>query len=336
LLPGLLQSPEPGVDHTGLPGICRLLSRAELLNPDARRFEQVALDWFNVNQADDASCAAILGAPLDGVEMTLADAAMQLRFRADPVYQQIDMHSVLLGDPTLLELSNDEAQALVESLNEHLAGDALQLTVGAAQRWYLHTARELQLRSTDLTTAIGHNIAVTNASGTDAGQWQRLLTECQMILFDHPVNRAREQRGQLPVNSLWLWGEGNPQAAAVDNIERQVVGDDFYTRSLARFTSSTWLEQTAADFSKPLASLFVDRRLQTAQNTGDKAMRRLVLEELDHALFAPLWKMLGAASVAEVRLWTGRQWWRTDYRARRRFWLRLRPFDTFLEPADAQ
>jgi len=33
------------------------------------------------------------------------------------------------------------------------------------------------------------------------------LNELQMQLHDHPLNQAREARGELPVNSLWLWAE---------------------------------------------------------------------------------------------------------------------------------
>ena len=35
------------------------------------------------------------------------------------------------------------------------------------------------------------------------------LNELQMLLHEHPVNQAREARGELPVNSLWLWGGGS-------------------------------------------------------------------------------------------------------------------------------
>ena len=40
--------------------------------------------------------------------------------------------------------------------------------------------------------------------GNDLKRWQKLLTELQMLLYAHPVNAARTQRGARSINSLWL------------------------------------------------------------------------------------------------------------------------------------
>jgi hypothetical protein len=37
-------------------------------------------------------------------------------------------------------------------------------------------------------------------------EWRRLLNEIQMVWHDHPVNLARAERGEMPINSLWLFG----------------------------------------------------------------------------------------------------------------------------------
>ena len=36
--------------------------------------------------------------------------------------------------------------------------------------------------------------------------WRRLANELQMLWFDHPVNQERHEQGQVPVNSVWLFG----------------------------------------------------------------------------------------------------------------------------------
>jgi hypothetical protein len=37
-------------------------------------------------------------------------------------------------------------------------------------------------------------------------EWRRLLNEIQMVWHEHPVNLARAERGEVPINSLWLFG----------------------------------------------------------------------------------------------------------------------------------
>jgi 2,3-bisphosphoglycerate-independent phosphoglycerate mutase len=40
------------------------------------------------------------------------------------------------------------------------------------------------------------------------GQVLPLMTKSQFFLRNHPVNLAREKKGFLPANSIWLWGQG--------------------------------------------------------------------------------------------------------------------------------
>src|SRR5581483_6730471 len=42
----------------------------------------------------------------------------------------------------------------------------------------------------------------------------QLLNEAQMVLHAHPVNEAREARGEPPLNSIWLWGAGRAAQVA--------------------------------------------------------------------------------------------------------------------------
>ena len=48
----------------------------------------------------------------------------------------------------------------------------------------------------------------TDQGSGAARQWLRVANEIQMTWHGHPVNEAREERGQLAVNALWLSGTG--------------------------------------------------------------------------------------------------------------------------------
>jgi 2,3-bisphosphoglycerate-independent phosphoglycerate mutase len=41
-----------------------------------------------------------------------------------------------------------------------------------------------------------------------------MMVESSKFLKDHPVNKARTERGLRPANSIWLWGEGKKPALA--------------------------------------------------------------------------------------------------------------------------
>jgi hypothetical protein len=45
-------------------------------------------------------------------------------------------------------------------------------------------------------------------AGHNAAQYRQLVSEIEMALHDHEVNRRRQDNGEQPVNCLWLWGGG--------------------------------------------------------------------------------------------------------------------------------
>ena len=45
-------------------------------------------------------------------------------------------------------------------------------------------------------------------AGMHSGIHKNLLSEIEMSLHNHNVNLEREKEGELPINSLWLWGSG--------------------------------------------------------------------------------------------------------------------------------
>jgi 2,3-bisphosphoglycerate-independent phosphoglycerate mutase len=56
----------------------------------------------------------------------------------------------------------------------------------------------------------------------------KLMKESQRLLKNHPVNQARETKGLLPANSIWLWGQGHsPQMITL----KERLGMDGYVIS---------------------------------------------------------------------------------------------------------
>jgi hypothetical protein len=46
----------------------------------------------------------------------------------------------------------------------------------------------------------------------DDRRWSALFNECQIILYNHPLNVARQRIGKPTINGLWFWGQGQQPA----------------------------------------------------------------------------------------------------------------------------
>ena len=84
-------------------------------------------------------------------------------------------------------------------------------------RWYVSHPSLAGLPCASVDRVIGRNVDLwlrtDAAGGTDPRLrlLRRLQNEVQMLLFTHPINEQREDRGVLPVNSFWLSGCGPAQ-----------------------------------------------------------------------------------------------------------------------------
>lgn len=52
---------------------------------------------------------------------------------------------------------------------------------------------------------IGKSIGAYLPSGENSEEYAALMRASYEVLKDHPVNRARREKGLNPANSIWLW-----------------------------------------------------------------------------------------------------------------------------------
>lgn len=151
--------------------------------------------------------------------------------RADPVHLRVDRDALVLADASLFGIDADEARALSATLNAHF-GAALQIDARHPGRWYARLPAAPKIRCTPLGEARGEPVSGHLPSGADGMHWHALMNEVQMALHGHEVNEAREARGELPVNSLWFWGNGR-FAPIGKRPFNAVLADDPLARGLA-------------------------------------------------------------------------------------------------------
>jgi hypothetical protein len=193
VVPGLFALPSAA----RLPAAELLIARGRCAIGASRGLEE----WLqNAFEVEDAPLAA-------GALTLLAGGGEPAGYswsRADPVHLRLMRDRLLLMPAPALGITSGEAQALCDALNQQF-GERLEVQVIDAARWVARTAPELTLSGAPPLALAGRDVALALPASTAA---HPLLNEAQMVLHAHPVNEAREARGEPAINSVWLWGAG--------------------------------------------------------------------------------------------------------------------------------
>ncbi len=128
--------------------------------------------------------------------------------QVDPVELLVDAGNICLIGRDHLELQEQESRHFLASLNNMLKEDNLKIEMGSPLEWFIHLSMELNIKTFPLSNVVARDILAFLPAGPERKYWHKLLTEFQMLLFQHHVNIKRQQEGKPLVNSVWLWGEG--------------------------------------------------------------------------------------------------------------------------------
>jgi hypothetical protein len=123
---------------------------------------------------------------------------------ADPIHIEV-ARDRLIALPVAPPPADQEAAALLA------AADAIAASAGArferaGGRWFMHAPSDWRLDTPPVEAVWGTSLHDRLPTGAAAAQWSRLLNEIQMAWHVHPVNTARESRGEPTINGVWLHG----------------------------------------------------------------------------------------------------------------------------------
>jgi len=177
-----------------------------------------------------------------------------------PTHWHLGTEQVSLANPAELALDEAEARALFDTLRPLAEDDGLALLWGAPTRWYLVHERLATLPTASIDRVVGRNVDLWLNTHPDARPFRRLQAEAQMLWHTHPLNEAREARGQLPVNSFWLSGTGRTAPPA--RRDGLVLADALRAPALAE-DGAAWAAAWAALDAGPVADAL--RRAEQGQ-----------------------------------------------------------------------
>ena len=332
LIPGLFDVlPALHVPAPQPPALLMMLARARQLPAVADDSDELLLQLFGITPAQDADAPV---ASLSRLGETDAVATDGYWLRADPVHLRADQARLLLFGPGVLAVRMDEAHVLAAAFNALHSADGWRLETPHPQRWYLRLPDDPRIRTHALHTVIGRNVDAFLPKGANGKRWHGILNEVQMLFHGSPVNAAREERGQLAINSVWLWGGGHLPAIKPPSWT-QVCSTEPCARGLAVAAGvalATAAEITAA-WSKDgsaVEQLVVISELQDAVSYGDADAWCAALLQMEREWFAPALAALESGGLDILRLYHGNNSaYEVTRTGLRRFWRRRRVFESY-------
>lgn len=216
--------------------------------------------------------------------------------RADPVHLRVMRDRLVVAPAKAFEVSRGEAEALCAALNQHFPG--MSFSACEPRRWCAKVSETLTVDGGNPLHAAGREADLPGQAAAP------LLTEVQMVLHGHPVNDAREARGEAAVNSVWLWGAGRAPRASCP--WQSVAADDPAVIGAARLAGARHraLPRSAAEWLGPLPGkgrhlAVLDALRAPLALEEDVQAERLVLER---DWFAPLLAALRAGRIGMLTL----------------------------------
>jgi len=160
---------------------------------------------FGYDPAESYSGRAPLEAASMGVELGPEDVA----FRLNLVWLEAHYGKLYMGDFSAGHIETAEAAELINTLQSELGDEQFSFHSGISYRHLLvwHGGRDA-LRCTPPHDISSQSIEDNLPVGDGSAELMDLMNSAQMLLANHPVNNARLERGEVPANSIWLWGQG--------------------------------------------------------------------------------------------------------------------------------
>jgi 2,3-bisphosphoglycerate-independent phosphoglycerate mutase len=146
-------------------------------------------------------------APLEATDLGIELSKGELAFRCNLVTTSEGS----MADFCAGHISTEEAEVLIEALNEEFDDEPVEFFVGTGYRHIMVYRGEDSL---DPTTTPPHDIMDEPIDahlprGPGADYLRDLMERSTEVLADHEVNDVRVDLEQNPGNMIWLWGQGH-------------------------------------------------------------------------------------------------------------------------------
>jgi hypothetical protein len=236
-------------------------------------------------------------------------------FVVNPGHIQIAHSHLMLDDTRQLDLREDESRALFDSARACCEEAGHSLLYGAPDTWFLRADDWDAIHTSSPDAAVGMNLTDWVPSGAQSRAFRKLQNEVQVSWYTHPVNAAREARGQAPVNAIWPWGGASVAAEHAQMLVARAAGKLAPRPAVSTYAAPGWLTALAeqrleslSNIAGQLAGGSEGGRLLAVGNVAAAAIAAdwhgwlQQMHALEETLFAPLLEAVKQGRIKTLRL----------------------------------
>jgi 2,3-bisphosphoglycerate-independent phosphoglycerate mutase len=148
-------------------------------------------------------------AALDAVGLGIKPGDDEIALCCDLITLQATHDDMIMKDYTGGNLSSEDSELLINALNEQVMDSTVKFYHG---KGYHNLAviknPKIHERLTPPNELIGEGIRKFMPEGKEVRDLIFVMNQAQIILHNLPYNQKRTQEKKDPVNSIWLWGNG--------------------------------------------------------------------------------------------------------------------------------
>lgn len=151
--------------------------------------------------------------PLEAASMGVELGPDDVAFRVNLVHLDPRGGRLIMDDYSAGHISTADGRELVEELQRQLGDGEFSFHPGVSYRHLMvwHSGKT-QIKMTPPHDITGQDIMNYMPSGEGSERLIYIMNSAQMIFHNHPQYKRRCEKGEVPANSIWLWGQGKAPA----------------------------------------------------------------------------------------------------------------------------
>jgi len=150
--------------------------------------------------------------PLEAASMGVELGPEDVAFRVNLVTLEAVGGSVIMEDYSAGHISTEEGGAIIRDLDKEVGNAVFRFYPGVSYRHLLVWRGQVE-KVDKIATTPPHDITEQEIgkylpTGEGAQELIKLMTDTQIFLHEHPINRSRIEEGKRAANATWPWGQG--------------------------------------------------------------------------------------------------------------------------------